>query len=78
METSLEASQIQGKLSVEEAGLFNAAAEAAAAYQRWRSQGDSRPLLGRGLSLKRKWAAEEEQQQQDAAAAGRENVSGNH
>ena len=57
METSQEASAIQAKLTAEEAQLFTAAAEAAAAHQRWKGQGDSRPALQRGQSFKRKRAA---------------------
>lgn len=49
--------------------LFIAAAEAAAAHQRWKSSGDSRPL-NRSQSLKRKWAAE-------GAAAANENAAAN-
>jgi hypothetical protein len=46
--------------------LFTAAAEAAAAHQRWKSSGDSRPL--RTQSLKRKWAAEGGGGNENAAA----------
>lgn len=48
--------------------LFTAAAEAAAAHRRWKSNGDSRPL--RAQSLKRKWAAE-------GGAAVNENAAAN-
>lgn len=48
--------------------LFTAAAEAAAAYQRWKSSGDSRPL--RTQSLKRKRAAE-------GGGGGNENAAAN-
>lgn len=48
---------MQCKLSAEESQLFIAAAEAAAAYQRWRGNGDSRQAT-RVQTLKRKWAAE--------------------
>lgn len=37
--------------------LFTAAAEAGAAHQRWKGNGDSRPM-NRSQSLKRKWAAD--------------------
>ena len=49
--------------------LFTAAAEAAAAFQRWKSSGDSRPL--RAQSMKRKRAAEggSEQNSNENAAA---------
>ncbi|EFN54484.1 hypothetical protein CHLNCDRAFT_59701 [Chlorella variabilis] len=57
VESDLEASQIQAKLSVEESQLFTAAAEAGAAHQRWKGNGDSRPM-NRSQSLKRKWAAD--------------------
>lgn len=72
VESSLEANQIQNKLSVEESQLFTAAAEAAAAYQRWKSNGDSRPMH-RAQSLKRKWANEGG----SGAAAGNENAAAN-
>lgn len=52
--------------------LFTAAAEAAAAYQRWKSNGDSRPMH-RSQSLKRKWANEGG----SSAAAGNENAAAN-
>lgn len=67
VESSLEASQIQGKLSVEESQLFTAAAEAGAEYQRWKSNGDSRPV-SRSQSLKRKWATSNENAAANAAA----------
>eukprot|EP00887_Chlorella_sp_A99_P005685 scaffold1.g5685.t1 len=59
IESSLEASQVQAKLSVEELALFNEAAEAAADYERWKGCREARPALGRMLSLKRKWGGEE-------------------
>lgn len=56
VESSLEASQIQGRLSVEELRLFNAAADAAARYHRWKGNRDARALLNsRAPSSKRKW-----------------------
>ncbi|PSC75387.1 putative DNA replication complex GINS PSF3 [Micractinium conductrix] len=66
VESSLEATQIQGKLSAEESQLFIAAAEAAAAYQRWKGSGSSRSMA-RTQSLKRKW------NESGAAAGGAEN-----
>lgn len=52
------------------AQLFTAAAEASAAYSRWKTNGDSRPAhLLRSQSLKRKWAAEGSGNE-NAAAAG--------
>ena len=48
-----------------------AAAESAAAFQRWKCSGDSRPAH-RGQSLKRKWAAVA------SAAAGNENAAANN
>lgn len=67
VESSLEASQIQTKLSAEESQLFTAAAEASAAYHRWRSSGDSRPLT-RVCSVKRKWAESGGEGDENAAA----------
>ena len=65
IESTLEASQVQAKLSCEELELFTEAAEAAAAFDRWKCCKDGRPLMGRPLmgrhlSMKRKRAGGED------------------
>lgn len=69
VESSLEATKIQTKLSSEESQLFTVAAEASAAFTRWKTSGDSRPLT-RAASLKRKWES-------GAGTSGNENAAAN-
>jgi GINS complex subunit 3 len=49
VEGSVEATQIRGKLSVEEAALFSAASEAAGAHDRWRCNKEVPLMNGAGM-----------------------------
>lgn len=68
---SAQASRLTALLSIEERELFNAATDAALAYERWRGGApDTRAVLKlmRGGSIKRKWEENNENQVPNTAA----------